>query len=461
MGNLKKGNPQEPVALAGEVQGGSDGPEALPTRITRYSAALVRTKETIAHIVSGIKPEDFPRETLAILLSAADKLGSCGNWLHFRQYYTVGKVRLHAANFCKQHLLCNLCAIRRGAKSLGAYVKRYQALKREYPELKNSMVTFTIKNGPDMLERFNHIQAGIRELNRRRTKAKTGRHLTEWTKVLGWVGSYEIKRGANSEEWHIHAHVIVLHTEWIDAQALKAEWQRITGDSKVLRIDAAKHPNNPELDFLEVFKYAVKFGEISLDDRLEAFLKLTDRRLLFSGGLFRGVTVPADLLDEPLDGLPFIDLFYVHAEETGYSLEAVRTHQGPTTYTNPGTPSAKLAYYMIRDGDAKAAATRNARYVQQQEARAVVDLAGHVATGIKPESWPAAKWAAYLGDLKRPPLRNGPSRFPSAKDIAESHKEVQEALSRGDLSSPQPVFTWNGNQKQREFNNAGMALNDD
>jgi hypothetical protein len=458
MGTPKKGNPLELSALAGEVQGGSDGPEALPTRITRYSAALVRTKENIAHIVSGIKPEDFTRETLAILLSAADKLGSCGNWLHFRQYYTVNKVRLHAANFCKLHLLCNLCAIRRGAKSLAAYLKYFQVLKNEYPDLKNSMVTFTIKNGPDMIERFDHIQSAIRELNKRRTRAKTGsRDVTEWSKVLGWVGSYEIKRGANSAEWHIHAHVIVLHNEWIDAQSLKDEWQRITGDSKVLRIDPAKHPNSPELDFLEVFKYAVKFGEISLDDRIEAFLKLTDRRLPFSGGLFRGVKVPPDLLDEPLHGLPFIDLFYVHGERTGYSLEAVRTYQGPTTYTNPGTSSAKLAYYMIRDGDIKAEALLNTDALRRDEAKAAVEFARHVATAERPDDWTPEAWQSYLAGLKRP-LRNVASRFPTGQQIRQTIQEVQARLDRGEPTTPAPVFKW---IPDRQFGHAGMAVKDD
>ena len=66
---------------------------------------------------------------------AAASLASCGNYLHFREYFTVGKVRLHNATFCKQHLICPLCAIRRGAKSLGAYLARWEVIRAERPDL--------------------------------------------------------------------------------------------------------------------------------------------------------------------------------------------------------------------------------------------------------------------------------------------------------------------------------------
>ena len=41
----------------------------------------------------------------------------------------MDKVKLHAAQFCKAHLLCPLCAIRRGAKALAAYLERWEAIR--------------------------------------------------------------------------------------------------------------------------------------------------------------------------------------------------------------------------------------------------------------------------------------------------------------------------------------------
>ena len=38
----------------------------------------------------------------------ATKLQGCANYLVFKRYLTVDEVRLHAANFCKKHLLCSV-----------------------------------------------------------------------------------------------------------------------------------------------------------------------------------------------------------------------------------------------------------------------------------------------------------------------------------------------------------------
>lgn len=62
--------------------------------------------------------------------------------------------------------------------------------------------------------------------------------------------------------------------------------------------------------FLEVFKYAVKFADQEPADTVHAFQVLKGRRLLDSAGAFRGVEVPQELTDEPLDGLPYVELFY-------------------------------------------------------------------------------------------------------------------------------------------------------
>ena len=49
-------------------------------------------------------------------------------------------------------------------------------------------------------------------------------------------------------------------------------------------------------------------------------------RLLFSLGEFRGVEVPDKLTDEPLDELPYFDLFYRYISESGYNLFIVSSY---------------------------------------------------------------------------------------------------------------------------------------
>ena len=80
----------------------------------------------------------------------ATKLQGCANYLVFKRYLTVDEVRLHAANFCKKHLLCPFCAMRRGAKYLQVYKQRLDVVLQENPNLRAFMVTLTVKDGENL-----------------------------------------------------------------------------------------------------------------------------------------------------------------------------------------------------------------------------------------------------------------------------------------------------------------------
>lgn len=329
MGALKKGTPSEPDILADEVQRGFDESGKLPDRLIRYALARKRALLNVSEIDSrinayGVSPWGRHLQTVR------PKLAACGHQLGFKHYYTVGKVRLTSANFCKNHLLCPLCAIRRGSKSLDAYLSRYAVIRAENPHLKLSMLNLTIKNGDDLSERFEHLKKSLSIMLERRRKARSGARgwHSEFSKIAALVGSIEItKDGAldgSASGWHPHAHLIVLHSERFDFKELQAEWLKITGDSHVLKVLDAQHPDDPAQDFLEVFKYAVKFSELSPEHNLDAYEVMRGKHLLFQAGLFRGVEVPEDLTDTPLDQLPYVELFYQYIHGSGYNLTESR-----------------------------------------------------------------------------------------------------------------------------------------
>ena len=242
-------------------------------------------------------------------------------------YYTVGKVRLHAAQFCKKHLLCPLCAIRRGAKQVKAYLDRLQVIQSENKGLRASLLTLTVKDGEDLGERFRHLTNSFRRLQgaRRSYLAGKGPHV-ELAKVLGAVGSYEFKRGKNSGLWHPHVHMVVLHRDDFDLVKFAREWKATTGDSHILDVTPFHDQEDPVTGFLEVFKYALKFSDMPLADNWQGYETLSGKRLVFSFGLFWGVQVPEDLTDEQLDDLPFIEELYRFVFGAGYSLERAIMH---------------------------------------------------------------------------------------------------------------------------------------
>lgn len=285
----------------------------LADRIARYGGAKSRALSMLEYLQSlpaapyATKYGTRTRE--AVPTRVTSSLGSCASYLHFREYFTVGKVRLHSAQFCKQHLICPMCAIRRGSKALGAYLEKYQIIKQERPELKPYLLTLTILNGQDLEERQRHLEKSLRTLMTRRrlhNSSPLKNSFTELCKAEAAVYTMELTNKGNG--WHPHVHMIVLSASRIDSKALSAEWLAITKDSMI--VDCRPITGDPVQGFMEVFKYAVKFSDLSLADNWHAAQVLKGKRLMNSFGLFRGVEVPDDLLDEPLDDLPYWDRFY-------------------------------------------------------------------------------------------------------------------------------------------------------
>ena len=278
----------------------ADEAELLGERITRYGQAHARSLLMLEHLRDAPSPAS---------MKTAASLASCGNYLHFREYFTVGKVRLHNATFCKQHLVCPLCAIRRGAKGLGAYLTRWQVIQQERPELRPYLLTLTVKNGDDLAERQTHLTKSLRKLMDHRRNFNAGVPRAPWTelcKAQGAVYTLELTNKGNG--WHPHCHMIVLASSQPSQSDLSSEWHKITGDSMI--VDCRPITGDPSESFMEVFKYAVKFSDLTLEDNWHAAQILKGKRLLGSFGLFRGVQIPESLLDEPLDELPYWDRFY-------------------------------------------------------------------------------------------------------------------------------------------------------
>jgi hypothetical protein len=318
MGSPKKWNPKTTDNLASEVDLGFDELGKLPSRLDRYATAHERTIVNLSQIRERVNKGDIEDPFISYLVKVGARVARCGHYLGFRHYYTVDKLRLTAAEFCKVHLLCPLCAIRRGSKMVETLVERYNIIIAENPGLKMSMITLTVQNGDDLTERHEHLKAAFQRLLKRRRKAKEGKSNTEFAKIEGLFGSYEVTNKGNG--WHPHIHLIVLHRDRINAAALKREWKAITGDSHVLRIDPCRHPEDPAQDFLEVCKYALKFGDLSPEQNLDAYEALRGKRLVVSAGLFWGLEIPEDLTDDPLEDLPYFDMLYKFVAGSGYNL---------------------------------------------------------------------------------------------------------------------------------------------
>lgn len=259
----------------------------------------------------------------------ASKLGKCGNFLLFRNYYTVGQVKLSKRHSCKVALLCCGCAAIRAAKTSKAYQAKVEHVLAEKKRLKPIFITLTVKNGAYLRERMDHLKQAFKTLlNRRRDSLKKKRGYVELSKVSGAVFSYEFTKNEKTGEWHPHIHMFALATEWIDQEKLAQEWLDVTRDSYI--VDVRRVKKDKEFGygkaFAEVCKYALKFSDLSLGDTWDAFKMLKGERLSGSFGNLWGVKLPDNMEDEPLtaDDLPYLEMLYKFRNKAGYSLEVTR-----------------------------------------------------------------------------------------------------------------------------------------
>ena len=300
------------------------GIENLNDRLLRYAGGKNRALDMAKYIIDFYTGKGkVGRNPLSYQVNKrlAGNLSSCASYLVFKNYYNVNEVRLYAMNSCKKHLLCPFCAMRRGAKYLQAYHEYLQIiLAKQPPErpLKAYMVTLTVKDGADLWERYSTLRNSLKRYQEQRRNAFKGQTTVEYAKALGGVMSIEVKRGEGSGLWHPHVHMIWLCEEEPDARQLSKEWLAITGDSYI--VDVRELYGESTIDgFLEVFKYALKFSDMSLKDNWHAYETLKGKRMVESFGLFRGVEVPDTLTDEDLDDEPYLLMLYYFIKDAGYS----------------------------------------------------------------------------------------------------------------------------------------------
>ncbi|WP_252351527.1 protein rep, partial [Acinetobacter baumannii] len=228
-------------------------------------------------------------------------------------------------------MLCPFCAGIRASKAIQKYTQRVDEVLSKKRTLKPVLITFTVKNGTDLGERSSHLMKSFRTLmERRRDYLKKGRGFNEFCKINGAMYSYENTFNPDTKEWHPHLHMFALLDDWIDQEELSQYWHSITGDSMIVDIRRVKKEKGLGYSkaAAEVCKYALKFGDLSVENTWEAFKVLKGKRLSGAFGSLYGVKIPENLADEMPDenDLPYLEMLYkfVFGKQSYYNLEMTR-----------------------------------------------------------------------------------------------------------------------------------------
>lgn len=315
-----------------------DQAEKLSRRLVRYGRAV----DALPELVDYLRSVELEHVGQVRTSDRADRLNACGTWLEFRHFFTLPDqaVKLSAGNFCQQHLMCGLCAIRRASKMLRTYVpKILTAIK---PGMYAYLVTFTQPSGPDLRTQWKQLDKYLRKFWINAKSSRNGRGRFRVSSLInGAVFSVEAKRGEGTRGggWHVHAHGLVLSDRELSAAAIAAEWSEVTDGLANVDAQDVRPLHSMALfdsedvtelqllesaggDLVEVFKYPLKFSSLVPADRWEAFKVFSGRRLIRPLGSLYHLEADAKFLEEPLQlqDLPYVRLIFRYLEKR-YALD--------------------------------------------------------------------------------------------------------------------------------------------
>jgi hypothetical protein len=302
--------------------------DSVQKKIERFSRLRDRSRLHL-HYINHLLDTDKDFQ-LGGFASHRDRLRDCGLFITLHNYYVLGQIHVAKARFCKSHIICPLCAYLRASRATKAYWEKYQVIKSESPGLQPYLLTYTVKNGPDFLERFNHLRDSLKKLSdsRRQTVCR-GSGGSQLAYFSGGVYSIEFTKSAHG--WHPHIHYLVLGNpdnlpdfpigsnsgDLKKQSLLSQEWARCSGDSFICDL----RPITGIDGFCEVFKYALKYSSLEVPDTFHAWFNLRGNRLMGSFGCFRGVEVP-EYIDYQLLDSPYVELNYKYHDFDGYHLQS-------------------------------------------------------------------------------------------------------------------------------------------
>jgi len=328
--------------------------EVLENRLERYAKAKKRSESVLRYIIHLIdnypqaeKP-DFNRSEYRELQRISRQLKECGAFLIFRHYFTAGQHRLIGGCTCKRHLLCMLCAVRRAARQLQSYLRKVEQVLSENSNQKLVLITLTVKNGDDLQERYKHLTQSLRVLTNRRKVLRS--ISTVFTEIQGAVWTFEATNKGNG--WHPHCHMMAIVEKDLDIksfqESLSREWKEVSKDSFIVDVRMINETNEKDRigAFCEVFKYALKTNDMSVENQYQAHKKLRGKRLIASLGSLYNVQVSESLNDEvedDLELLPYVDILFRYSEYLGYQEIETMPQVSPVEQHQYGRRSADVA----------------------------------------------------------------------------------------------------------------------
>ena len=293
--------------------------ETHKSQVQRFGEARNSTCELLEYIHRNIN--DYNKDIKGKLRKEYAKVKNCGNYLLYYHYYTIDEYRFISGIHCQNKWLDGLCGLRWADKAVGNYYQKYNQILEDNPNLKTCMITLTVKNRDRLMEAYSELDKALKRVSNTIRNAKQGRSNSEFGKIIGMVGSIEIKK-TKKGKWHPHFHAFAILDDYIDKQKMTQEWYNKT--DKISYITDIRESKGDAYSFCEVISYTLKISTLSPKERIEAWWKLSGKKMLRAWGLFRNVKLPDKLTDDPIEDLPYTRILYKYVYKDGYYVDHVK-----------------------------------------------------------------------------------------------------------------------------------------
>jgi len=249
--------------------------------------------------------------------SMSANISNCSSWLKFRSYENNGN-KLTNARFCKKDKVCPACAMRRASKQ----VKKVYNQLNSNPELLAGHWYYIVlpvrhDSTEDFTTVFDRLGSGLKSINQAIRNVSRGQQSNNFFAMFDGI-MYSIEETKTENGWNIHANLLCRSDKPIrDLKRKKGSfwspsmvetWKELTSSINV-SINPIDIKNEEDLmkNLMEVFKYSLKFQDLSHEDLLTAYRHTYRRRLLGTMGSLRALKTDVSLNGDDIEDDLFIE----------------------------------------------------------------------------------------------------------------------------------------------------------
>jgi hypothetical protein len=315
--------------------------EYLQKSIKKWTSHKKKVRSTLDHWDSiGENP---------LSPQTSSRVHNCGSWLYFRNYEEIDQNTLKKANFCNKDKLCPACASRRANKQ----VEKVLGQLSSNPSIMDGYwyyIVLPVRHSADesLGVVFERLQKGLKGISKALRNVRNGQG-TENYFAQNFDGiMYSIEETRTENGWNVHANLMCRSATPLKGLIKKPKqhkrvsywhpdmvetWQQLTGSINVSISPICVTDQQALFENLhEIFKYSLKFQDLSPDDMLIAYRTLYGRRLLGTMGTLRGLKTDVELNGDGVENQLFIETMVTcHGTKIHYRIDY---HRRGKVYSN-------------------------------------------------------------------------------------------------------------------------------